>query len=265
MRMAILLHPKKARTVIRMVRMIAVWGSNGSGKKTLALALAAQLAGQQKNSVIISTDSSVPALPVFLPGKQIDREGSLGELLSRPVNSVNALKGYIHIHPQSDHIGVMGIASGETPLTYRSFKREIMMSLLRALNDSPFDFVIFCCQANPVLDALTQLALSTSEYPIRMITPDVRGIEFERAQTGWLRGIPEMRVDKHIRIFGPVMRVSPLDKVRGIIGAGDYMLPFSEEVYSKSLAGQLVSGCRDRFGVQYDRQVSRLAGRIVGS
>lgn len=246
-----------------MVNMIAVWGSNGSGKKTLSLALAAQLAGMRKNSVIISTDSSTPTLPVFLPNRHITSDGSLGELISRPVSDIGALKGYIHIHPSSDRIGFMGLASGETPISYSTFKRDIMISLLRVLNDSPFDYVIFYCQSNPVMDTLTQLALSTSEYPIRMITPDVRGIEFERAQKGWLKGIPEMRVDSQIRIISPILRLSPLAKVREVTGDSDYMLPFSDEIYSKALAGQLVSGCRDRFGIQYDKQVKRLAERIV--
>ena len=243
--------------------MIAVWGSNGSGKKTLALALATQMARFQKNSVLISTDSSTPAIPVFLPGKQIESDGSLGGLISKPINSVNALKGHIHIHPKSDRIGVMGITSGETPLSYRSFIRENMMSLLRILNDSPFDYVIFCCQSNPLMDTLTQLSLQTSEYAIRMITPDVRGIEFERAQLSWLKGIPEMRVDKQIRIFSPVFRISPVDEIKAFTGDSEYMLPFSEEVHSKMLAGQLISGCKDRYGIQYDKQTGRLAEWIV--
>ena len=248
-----------------MVRMIAVWGSNGSGKKTLSLALAAQLARVQKNTVIISSDSSPPALPVFLPGREITSDGSLGELFSKPIDGLNALKGYIHIHPQSDRIGFMGIASGETPIAYNPFKREDILSLLRHLNDSPFDFVIFSCQSNPGADTLTQLALQTSEYLIRLITPDVRGVEFERAQKNWLRGTYGMgsRIDEHIRVLSPVFRISPVDMVRALSGDCAYMLPFSEDVFNKTLSGDLVCGCRDRFGVKFDKQVIRLAERII--
>jgi len=246
-----------------MVKMIAVWGSDGSGKTTLCSALAAQLAALGKNSVILSTDSSTPALPVFLPNQYITSDGSLGELLSHPISGTGALRGYIHIHPSSERIGIMGMASGETPIAYRAFKRDMMMSLLRVLNDSPFDYVIFDCQSNPVYDSLTQLALSTSEYPIRMLTPDVRGVEFEKSQKGWLRGIPGMRVDEHIRIFSPVLRISPLEQAVSVTGKGDYILPFSEDVYNKSTAGQLVAGCHDRYGIQYDNQVKKFAERIV--
>mgnify|MGYP000862247894 CR=1 FL=1 len=246
-----------------MAKMIAVWGSNGSGKKTLSLAIAAQLAHLNKNSVIISTDSSTPALPVFLPNKQITSDGSIGELLSRPISGIGALKGYIHLHPASERIGFMGIASGESPLSYRAFKREIMTSLLRILNDSPFDYGILCCQSNPVMDTMTQLALSTADYPIRMITPDVRGIEFEKSQKGWLRGIPEMRIDSQIRIISPVLRFSPLNRILEITGSSDYFLPFSKDISDKAASGQLVCGCRERYGIQYDKQVKKLAGYMV--
>lgn len=247
------------------VKMIAVWGSNGSGKKTLSLSLAAHLARYKKNSVIISTDRSTPTLPVFLPTQQISSDLSLGELLNTKITGFHSLKGFIHMHPHSDRIGFMGIASGETPMTYREFKRESMISLLSVLNDSPFDYVIFSCQSNPVLDTMTQLAISTSEHLIRLITPDVRGIEFEKSQTGWMQGSKEMRISRHIRIYSPVTRLSPLEKVRETIGDSDYMLPFSEGIYNKANAGNQVIDCHDRFGIQYDKQVSHLTQHILSA
>ena len=246
-----------------MVRMIAAWGSSGAGKTVLCLALASQLAALHKNTVIISTDSSTPSLPVFLPAEQLPPDASLGNLLFSPIKTVNALKGYIHIHPASDRIGFMGITSGETPISYKSFKRETMMALLRVLNDSPFDYIIFDCQANPVFDPMTQLALQTAEYPIRMLTPDVRGLEFERSQTAWMRGIADMRVDKQIRIISPVHSFSPLDRALSVAGQPEYILPFSTDVYSRSIAGQLIAGCRDRSGIEYDSRVRQLAERII--
>lgn len=246
-----------------MVKMIAVWGSNGSGKKVISLALATKLAEHRKNVVVINTDSAMPALPVFLPRQQTGSEGSIGRLLATPFQSYNALKGYIHLHPESSHIGFMGIASGETPITYKAFTRDNMMSLLKVLNDSPFDYIIFSCISNPVLDSLTQLALQTAEYPIRIITPDVKGIEFEKSQTKWLRGIPGMRVDEQIRIINPVRTTSPIDEVVALSGAADYTLPFSEEIYGRSIAGKLLRGCGERYGIQVEKQMSQLAERIM--
>lgn len=187
-----------------MVRMIAVWGSPGSGKGVLSIALAAQLAALHKNTVIISSNSSVPALPCYLPNEHLGPDESLGGLIFSPMQNINALKGYIHIHPDSERIGVMGLASGDSPLTYKGFRRENMLTLLRLLDGSPFDYVIFDCQENPTRDSMTVLALETSEYVLRMITPDVRGIEFEKAQLLWMSGAADMRVDRQIRAIAPI-------------------------------------------------------------
>lgn len=246
-----------------MVKMIAAWGGNGSGKKLISLALAAQLAAHKKNVVVINTDASTPALPVFLPSQQISADGSIGRLLSSSFQSYNALKGYVHIHPNSSHIGFMGMASGETPITYKTFARDKMMSLLKVLNDSPFDYIIFACISNPVHAPLTQLALQTAEYPIRIITPDVRGIEFERSHKAWMRNAENFRVDEHIRIINPVHTVSPIDDIVSVSGKADYVLPFSSEVYGKSIAGQLIDGCKDRYGIHFEKQMRQLAERIL--
>lgn len=246
-----------------MVKMIAVWGSSGSGKKLISLALATQLAARKKNVVVINSDSSTPALPVFLPNSQISADGSIGKLLSTPFQNYTALKGYIHIHPNSNHIGFMGIASGETPITYKTFTRENMMSLLKILNDSPFDYIIFSCMANPVYAPLTQLALQTADHPVRIITPDVRGIEFEKSQKGWLSGNEEMRIDKQIRIINPVRQTSPLDEIIAVSGKADFVLPFSEDVYGKSIAGSLIENCKDKLGIHFEKKMKELTERII--
>lgn len=246
-----------------MVKMIAVWGSGGSGKKLLSLGLATKLAAHKKNVVVINTDASTPALPVFLPTQQISAEGSIGRLLSSSFQSYNALKGYIHIHPQSNHIGFMGMTSGETPITYKSFARDKMMTLLKVLNDSPFDYIVFACMSNPVYAPLTQLALQTAEYPVRMITPDVRGMEFEKSQTGWMRNAENFRIEEQIRVINPVHTFSPLDNVITVSGPADYVLPFSGEVYGKSIAGQLIEGLKDKHGIIFENGIKELAERIL--
>lgn len=246
-----------------MVKMIASWGSGGAGKGVVGLALAAQLADRGKNVVVVNAGRSTPVLPVFLPKQHIPASGSLGELLSAPSVNYSSLKGHIHIHPDSNRIGFMGLVSGETPITYKAFQRDMLINLLHVLNDSPFHYVLFDCQENPVFDPLTQLALQTAEYALRILTPDVRGIEFEKAQKGWLSGIADMRVDGQIRIINPVYPVSPLEDMLAASGSAEYVLPFSNEVYGRHVAGQLLRGHRDKYGIQFDKQISRLAERII--
>lgn len=248
-----------------MVKMIATWGSQCSGKKTLAAAMAAHLAAMKRNTVIISTDASTPALPVFLPLAQISSDASLGTLLTRPLHDYQSLKGFIHIHPNNDRFGYMGFASGEMPLTHKTFTRDHMVSLLRVLNGSPFDYVIFVCQTNPVFDPMSQLALQTSEHCIRLITPDVRGIEFEKAHRNWLSNVNGVNFDAQIRILSPVRDKTPVDDVVAVSGSAAYLLPWSEDVYNKSGSGAPIIGCGDRYGIQFDKRVKQLVERMVAN
>lgn len=246
-----------------MVRMIAVWGSPGSGKGVVSVALATQLASLHKNTVIISGNSSVPALPVYLPKAYIGADGSLGALLNSPMQNASALKGFIHLHPGSERIGVMGLASGESTLSYNAFDGKGIARLQELLDSSPFDYILFDCESNPTRDSMTLLALQNSDHVLRILTPDVMGIEFEKSHLSWMTGAAEIRNDEHIRIISPIHSFSPLETMQTVAGKAEYMLPFSNKVYGKYIAGELISGCSDRYGIQFDKQVRKLAERIV--
>jgi cellulose biosynthesis protein BcsQ len=246
-----------------MLKIISVWGSPGSGKGTVSAAIAAKLAKHKKNVVIISSAVSPPALPIYIPTDHINDDGSLGNLLSGEMKSLDALKGFVHIHPKSDRIGFMGLVSGQTPLTYNAFSRQEVLKLINLLDQSPFDFVIFDCDQNPTRDAITLSAIQTSEKVLRLITPDTKGIEFEKSHLAWLEVMGDIKLQNQIRIYSPVYEFSPIDAVKGVIGGGEYELPFSSEVYGKFTAGQLVEDFRDKHGIRFEKAVSKLVERLM--
>ena len=47
--------------------MLAIVGSPGSGKTTLAVKLAAEIAKKKKNVVVVCSDPFVPSVPFLLP------------------------------------------------------------------------------------------------------------------------------------------------------------------------------------------------------
>ena len=98
-----------------------------------------------------------------------------------------------------------------------------------------------------------------------MIPPEVKGLEFEKSQKSWMQGIEDIRFDRHIRIISPVHLFSPLDEMLSVSGEANHILPFSNEVYGKSISGQLIQGCKDRAGIEYDKQLKQLTERIVGN
>lgn len=63
---------------------LAVWGSPGSGKTTVAARIAKHLAGKRKNTILLLCDMSAPMLPCICPPRDLENKGSLGERLGLP-------------------------------------------------------------------------------------------------------------------------------------------------------------------------------------
>ena len=74
---------------------IAIWGRDGTGKSTLADALA-QLFAKRSVTGIIDTDLTQPTLPMRLNGLRIDLSMSLGKAISG-VGMDDAAK-FLHQH-----------------------------------------------------------------------------------------------------------------------------------------------------------------------
>ena len=190
-------------------QMIAIWGSNGGGKSTVCLALASALARLSKNVVIVSPDIKTPALPLFLPREtKLNINNSLSSLLTLDTINYDSLRSKIHIHPQSDNIGFMGMTSGENPITTQVFKREKIIDFLRILDDAPFDFILFDCESNAFYDTLSLLALEISDNVIRVLTPDVKAIEFEKSQSLWMKNSDNFDISKHIKVLNMIHETS---------------------------------------------------------
>ena len=61
---------------------LAVWGSPGSGKTTVAARIAKHLAGKRKNTILLLCDMSAPMLPCICPPRDLENKGSLGSVLA---------------------------------------------------------------------------------------------------------------------------------------------------------------------------------------
>ncbi len=239
-------------------KVISVWGSPSAGTTTVSLAIAAHLAAKHRNTIIISTSTTSPSLPVMIPSLKTTGAGqSIGSLLTSKVNQ-QALKGRLHLHPSSDRIAIMGMCSGETPITYKAFERAQIIELLSALTSTAFDYIIFDCESNPIYDQATIVGLETSEHVIRCITPDIKGIEFEKSQCMWMKNGSNFRLEQHIRICCPAHENDPIEELEAITSKFDYVLPYSTEVRNAFNAGALVKGFSLSAGIAYDSAISTL-------
>lgn len=244
-------------------KVVSVWGAPGSGKTVLTMALAAHLAAKHKNVIVLSTSTTCPMLPVLIPSLKTTGSGqSIGTLLSSKTINEQSLKGRLHPHPESDRIAIMGMCSGETPITYKAVERGQMIDLLAVLTRSAFDYVVFDCDSNPVFDQATIIGLETSDHVIRCITPDIKGIEFEKSQCMWMKNGSNFRIEQHIRVCSPVTESDPLDELEAISGKFLYSLPNAPEVRDAFNAGKLIKDFSLAPGIAYDMVVKQLTEAI---
>ncbi|MEG2053756.1 MAG: zeta toxin family protein, partial [Oscillospiraceae bacterium] len=140
-----------------MLKTLAVWGSPGSGKSTVSLALAWELVKDKQNVLVVNTDCTVPNLPVYLPMLKTNEDGnaSIGTVLDSANRTQETLKNKIHLHEKSACLGFMALESGETPLSYKTFEKSKKYSFLKLLQAQPVDYIIFDCQSNPMYNNFT--------------------------------------------------------------------------------------------------------------
>lgn len=77
---------------------LAVWGSPGSGKTTVAVRLAKYLADKRRNVILLLCDMTAPMLPCICPAADLECERSLGSVLAAAHVSENLVKNNLVTH-----------------------------------------------------------------------------------------------------------------------------------------------------------------------
>lgn len=245
------------------MRLIAVWGSPGSGKTTVALALAAQLARRKRDILVLGTDNGVPSLPVYLPGVTIPTSGSIGRALERTV-SEETLKGRLHKHPRSEHIYFSGYAAGELPaVSYKVPQRVAVESFFQVLQGSPFHDCIVDCASSAVMDPVTLYVLEAAQIVCRTVTPDGKGWAWQQAHLTWLANSDAFAVERHKKLCNLTLPNTPMGEVKTLFGSFDAVLPYAASVGERTVAGELLAGFHDRDGLLFDGQMERLAEQLI--
>lgn len=246
------------------MKLIASWGAAGSGKTTVALALAAVLAGKGQDVLLIGYDSRTPALPVFLPAATtLTAVNSIGTLLDRKSMTEASLKGHLHRHPKQKHLYFAGLVSGElASISYQPPKRAAVAGLLQLLQQSPFAYVIADCDTNPIYDALTLAALEHASTVLRTTTPDIKGFEGMKSQLAWLSNSEGFHVEQHIKISNLVLPTTPRKEAAALFGGFDAELPYARSVAEYSTAGELLCGFHEPAAIQFERKIAALAAEI---
>ena len=210
-----------------MGKVITVWGSPGSGKSMFCCILAKALTRDKRKAIIINADMNVPMLPVWLPEQIIQTNTSIGQVLSSVEIDTSLVASHVTVLKNYPFIGMMGYAAGENPLSYPEVKYTMVLQLIHAAAKL-VDFVILDCSTS-MTNVFTPAAIEAGDVVIRILTPDLKGINYLKAHQPLL--VDELfRFSEHMTFAGLARPFHALDEMGYIIGGFDGLLPYSKEI-----------------------------------
>lgn len=230
-----------------MSKIITVWGNPGCGKSMFCCILAKVLTAGKQKAIIINADSATPMLPVWMPDRILEQAASVGGVLSSlDINSalvaerVAVLKDY-------PFIGVMGYAAGETPFSYPELKYD-RIKLLISEASRLVDYIILDCSSS-VVNFFTPTAIESADVVVRILTPDLRGINYLKAHKPLLTDA-KFRYDQHLTFAGLARPFHALDEMGHLIGGFDGILPYAKEIERCGTSGEMfraLAYCNQRY------------------
>ena len=155
--------------------------------------LAKALTRDKRKAIIINADMNVPMLPVWLPEQIIQTNTSIGQVLS------------------SVEIDTSLVAS------------QLIHAAAKLV-----DFVILDCSTS-MTNVFTPAAIEAGDVVIRILTPDLKGINYLKAHQPLLVD-ERFRFSEHMTFAGLARPFHALDEMGYIIGGFDGLLPYSKEI-----------------------------------
>ena len=217
----------QGRRIFVMGKVITVWGSPGSGKSMFCCILAKALTRDKRKAIIINADMNVPMLPVWLPEQIIQTNTSIGQVLSSVEIDTSLVASHVTVLKNYPFIGMMGYAAGENPLSYPEVKYTMVLQLIHAAAKL-VDFVILDCSTS-MTNVFTPAAIEAGDVVIRILTPDLKGINYLKAHQPLLVD-ERFRFSNHMTFAGLARPFHALDEMGYIIGGFDGLLPYSKEI-----------------------------------
>jgi len=241
-----------------MSKIITIWGSPGSGKSMFSCILAKSLTQDKRKALIINADISVPMLPVWLPEQMLQTNTSIGQVLSSIEIDTTIVASHVTVLKNYPFIGLMGYSAGENPLSYPELKYNMVLELIAAAAKL-VEYVILDCSSN-MTNVFTPAAIESADLAIRILTPDLKGVNYLKAHQPLLTDC-RFHYDDHLTFAGLARPFHAIDEMGYLIGSFDGLLPYSKEIDRCSTEGSMfgaISYCNPKYIASINKVLERL-------
>lgn len=233
-----------------MKNVIVITGVGGCGKTTFSAALAAKLAREGYGTLLINSDTRVPAFGMWVPddAPQI----SLGKLLEKRSPDITEIAEAIHIPlGLNENLALLGYLKGEKSDQYSPASEDDAAFFLRAASDLADVTIV---DGTDDGDGLTASAIKGAVLRVRLLEPTVRGFLYMQSRP------PEKDAMKSIWVACPWWYADPVDKMAQMLCASfTARVPWSQEAREKLNEGFLFRPYREK---RYRTAVEQVAAAV---
>ena len=243
-------------------QMLAVWGSPGSGKTTVAVKLAARLAMQKRDVALLLCDMNTPMLPCICPPGELEEEHSLGSILAATHVSESLVRHNCITHKCFRHLTLLGMRKGENEYTYPPYERTQAEELLQCLRGIA-PYIIIDCGSYIANDILSAIALMESDAVLRLVNCDLKSISYLSSQLPLLRE-SKWDADKQYKIASDVRANEASSHIEQVLGSVAFQIPHSEEVFAQVLEGNLFAELSMKDSRGFRKSIEAITREVFG-
>lgn len=241
-----------------MPKLIAFYGSPGSGKTSIALKSAMETYMLTKDEVVafLSPDMTVPSIALLFPNYAPDEVVSLSDIFDNTaITNESLLKNAVTVKSMKDFFA-LGFKAGENRFSFPTPTPEKINSLFSALSDVAGYIFVDC--TNDETDEISKKAILTADKIIRVITPDLKGMS-------WYSSNKNIERTENEDLFNVVNVTErelylPTEEVCTKLHSIAVLLPYSKAIKQQMLDGRMYDRLNDR---AYTKKLQSLVNKIL--
>ncbi|WP_411677835.1 AAA family ATPase [Caproicibacter sp.] len=243
-------------------QVLAVWGSSGCGKTTVAVKLAKYLADRKKNVVLLLCDCTTPMLPCICPPGDLDGGHSLGSILAANSITESLVKNNCNTHKHMSHLAVIGLQKGENENCYPPVNEKLLRELLEVLRDME-SHVIIDCGSSIYFDELSTIAILEADAVLRLINCDLKSVSYLSSQQEYLR-MAGFDFNKLYKAVSNVKSNEASQNMEQVLGSAVFTLPHSPELEAQVLAGNLFADLSLKDSRGFRKEIQKISEEVFG-
>lgn len=244
------------------VQVLAVWGSPGSGKTTVAVKLAKHLADKRKNVLLLLCDMTAPMLPCVCQPSDLEYEKSLGSILAATHVTDTLVRQNCVTHKKISYLTLIGMLKGENVFTYPPYNAELATELIEHLRDVA-PYVIIDCGSAIATDILSAVALMEADSVLRLVNCDLKSISYLSSQLPLLKD-NKWDADKQYKVASNIKTNEASEHVEQVLGNVVFKIPHSDELENQALAGDLFRDLALKDSRGFRKEIEKISKEVFG-